>query len=666
MEECQGTCKDFQYGSECVHQCPVLTYASSNLELWRSLHPSASLRAEKVCMPCNPMCASGCSGPGPDNCQGDPRCVDLVDVNGTCVATCADGSYAAEDRCSACDSRCATCDGPGVENCDLCAHVRNAAGRCASACGENEYLQSAGSCAACHPECGGVCYGPSEAQCFASADATDAPPRCQHVSYKRKCLAECPPSTFADADGVCQVCHAECSLEGCHGPAATDCQTCKHVLVGDTCARECPAGTYRDAGDNTCRACHASCSDGCDGPAAQDCGSTGSGSSSGSCDGVTLQGECLQSCPQGYFASDTQTCLPCAAGCQACTGRLPSDCTTCVELLFVDETGLHACVDACPQGYYADEAQKVCVGCDPLCAACYGPGPAACQACTKAVTPEGECVAACPAGTFDVQGSGGGKGESPLPAPLHCVACHSECDPAAGCTGPADGDCVACRHAALDGSCVTTCPRSHYQDATQQCQPCDAQCAAGCSGPGPSRCTNDACVSYRMASTGACVDACPQGTYVGKADDATSAGTCLPCDASCDQGCTGPGGASCTSDGRDPGSGPLATTTVKRLPSSTTTGSPDGATKGGEETAPEKVQSAGWEIGIATALLLLVMGAVGLYVFRSRMRAKRVAGSWMQYSVLKNSDFQDEDLMYDEGDDDEEEVFKAEEGAFVN
>lgn len=60
------------------------------------------------------------------------------------------------------------------------------------------------------------------------------------------------------------------------------------------------------------------------------------------------------------------------------------------------------CLDDCPNGYFANERQQECVRCHSDCASCDGPGFDDCNVCRnlKAVRYNGECLSHCPNNTY--------------------------------------------------------------------------------------------------------------------------------------------------------------------------------------------------------------------------------------------------------------------------
>ena len=64
----QPECEKYQYATDCVDECPTLTYAA----------------ADMTCRSCHRLCAEGCSGSESNQCVG--KCLH-AQFNGTCLAS---------------------------------------------------------------------------------------------------------------------------------------------------------------------------------------------------------------------------------------------------------------------------------------------------------------------------------------------------------------------------------------------------------------------------------------------------------------------------------------------------------------------------------------------------------------------------------------------------
>ncbi|KCV68385.1 hypothetical protein, variant [Fonticula alba] len=341
-------------------------------------------------------------------------------------------------------------------------------------------------------------------------------------------------------------------------------------------------------------------------------------------------------CPSGTFGD---ACQPCDARCRSCTGPGPSECTacrarlahqpdaclpsgTCPDTMYLDEEGLCGCHDSCVDctGDPTAGVPFVCTGCrsgfaratggfEPdrcfacasTCAECSRPDDRfACTACRAGhFLHAGQCVAACPMGTW-----ADGNVAQCVPCSEGCTECVDgfSCDAcregffqrwAGDQCQRCDGSCVECEDAfscstcqpglvfenagqpGMSRLCVAICPgRTFLQSGA--CAACNRECmlcsqeahlcvacayeyrwaagppvapAAGAScAPCPEGCEacteDDRCLScvwgYYLTEEGVCVDQCPPGTYPDHAN-----GRCLPCEVTCAE-CTGPVYYQCT------------------------------------------------------------------------------------------------------------------------
>ena len=79
---------------------------------------------------------------------------------------------------------------------------------------------------------------------------------------------------------------------------------------------------------------------------------------------------------------------------------------------------------------------------------------------------------------------------------------------------------------------VTSCPEGKYLSAAGECQACHDECSsAGCTGPGPLKCTS--CSHYHTPA-GKCVFDCSDDKML---NPDVPHGQCLPCDDACDGTC---------------------------------------------------------------------------------------------------------------------------------
>ncbi|KAM9308533.1 epidermal growth factor receptor [Gastrophryne carolinensis] len=118
------------------------------------------------------------------------------------------------------------------------------------------------------------------------------------------------------------------------------------------------------------------------------------------------------------------------------------------------------------------------------------------------------------------------------PMPNDC--CHSQC--AAGCTGPKENMCLACRKFRNDNTCVESCPPLfNYNPDTYQLEPNPL----GKYTFGPS-CVTKCPHNYIMTEHGLCVRTCPSDTFE-HTSEKNGVRICKKCDGSCTKVCEGIG-----------------------------------------------------------------------------------------------------------------------------
>lgn len=124
-------------------------------------------------------------------------------------------------------------------------------------------------------------------------------------------------------------------------------------------------------------------------------------------------GQCVSSCPSGYYPANYKLCTPCPSPCETCT-ITPANvsqilCSTCLI-----STGLYyynnTCINStsCPNTTYPytdpDTQQRICKSCENNCTECTQDG----STCTRCMLPyylyNSSCVlqAACPSGTVGI------------------------------------------------------------------------------------------------------------------------------------------------------------------------------------------------------------------------------------------------------------------------
>lgn len=128
------------------------------------------------------------------------------------------------------------------------------------------------------------------------------------------------------------------------------------------------------------------------------------------------------------------------------------------------------------------------------------------------------------------------------------LKCHEQCAQD-GCWGPNPDECLSCNNYKLDDYCVINCNSQQldgvlsYDAGGRTCKKCHPECKFGCTGMEAFDCTQ--CKNVKDGPH--CVAECPSHKY-------NNNGTCVECDKSCVDGCTGPsnklGEGGCNSCGK--------------------------------------------------------------------------------------------------------------------
>ena len=159
-----------------------------------------------------------------------------------------------------------------------------------------------------------------------------------------------------------------------------------------SCMSFCPSGFYNSSG--ICIACPASCGN-CfysttEGQA--QCSSCGSGK-------ILFNGQCLTTCPSGYFSTMIQnalSCSKCAPNCAECVNS-SSTCTLCQNANYT----IPNCVTQTCTSTQFENLDGSCGNCASTCGSCYGGSSYECITCAGgSFMLNGQCIAACPSGYY--------------------------------------------------------------------------------------------------------------------------------------------------------------------------------------------------------------------------------------------------------------------------
>lgn len=362
-------------------------------------------------------------------CDGDTcRCTAgwATASNGTLCAVCATGYFANGDDCLACDSTCASC-AASTGTCITCksglqpdssdgtrcttASTALANGTFVECEARTFYDSEAGACIDCNPLCE-ACHAKGADACLSCREP--------NVLLGGTCVAidsstgacESPSNltghwVYSNDKDLCDALPAKCTsggFDGFDGSSTRADLRCSACLAGvylydGSCLSECPSGTTIAADGLSCAGvwrivcCSiaqltaiAACDDGCD-----EC-EPGNPSFCTACtNGVALDGACVDTCPSGYFADDTQ-CLACHPDCATC-GPTFDACLSCSSSRPV--LSGTTCLATCSSHEYFDTAKSECVECSDTCATCSGASSSECLSCSTTERLDGgTCVAA--------------------------------------------------------------------------------------------------------------------------------------------------------------------------------------------------------------------------------------------------------------------------------
>ncbi|XP_061195210.1 extracellular matrix organizing protein FRAS1-like [Saccostrea echinata] len=386
--------------------------------------------------------------------------------SGECCGTCK--PLQCSEACSVCrpddPDFCLVCKQPGLYLQD---------GTCVTSCQENFYVTRNRKCGECHEMCAS-CTGATQHHCV----------KCKPGLLWRdgQCVPRCG-SNFYQNGGQCLACHSSC--RECLGPNKDNCLSCTisvQVLLSGRCVNDCGPQFY--VKDGKCTSCQPTCSS---------CSSDGRFCTNCTQSLVLHKGQCVTSCPWGYFISPQGVCTACHPSCKKCSGPHEEDCLTCLDGS-PPRKGGH-CPGNCVNGEYRDTNGN-CKKCEPGCIRCRATENGQGSVCVECPTPmmafDNICVRQCPIGHFN---------QSSI-----CQKCSSGC---VECISPSQ--CTRCGPSLLlsAGVCVLHCHPTQVIDSLHSvCQDCPSNCLS-CSTP--DECMQ--CDDVTYLKMGVCVSACGQGFY---------------------------------------------------------------------------------------------------------------------------------------------------------
>ncbi|XP_062273839.1 proprotein convertase subtilisin/kexin type 5-like [Scomber scombrus] len=404
--------------------------------------PEGYYATERECLRCPADCRE---------CNQDGLCKKCADYfflhDDKCVDDCPTGYFASEKQqeCVRCHADCASCDGPGFDDCDVCRNPKAVRynGECLAKCLKRTYYdKSTNECRDCDRSCL-TCSGHEPSSCL-SCDINRRKDASGHCIW----FNECSLTSYMDQNGDCQQCHKYCHR--CSGSGKEHCLSCNKpdFLLNNTCVQECPVGYYaEDHDERVCERCHFSCTS-CTGHHSQQCVVCKPG--------FFKQGKsCVETCSESHFGnSRTMVCEHCDPSCNQCWGHGNTNCLSCRdEYVYLRQGRRGQCLQSCPSGYYLNSWSKSCHKCHPTCKTCNREGALACQTCYEGFTfMNGICESKCLVGFF----AASQVSQSQIDKP-NCKMCDLSC---MDCRGPSMWNCTLCpalQILADDGRCLSCC-----------------------------------------------------------------------------------------------------------------------------------------------------------------------------------------------------------------
>ena len=494
-------------GGECLDSCPLHFWGDTSLKKCMTCH-SSTVGPEYTCYSCDGGTSSDCL-----SCESG-----YFLHNKKCLDTCPDGFWGdtVTYTCKPCWSSsvspysCVTCN-----------------------------AQSSGSCLKCDS------------------------PYFLYPNTIGQCLLTCPDGFWANSGSrTCDSCwistsSSPYSCKTCLSSGSSNqCTSCAagaflHPNTEGECVAPCPDGFWGDTYSNTCQPCWSStvqpytCAS-CMGPHSTNCLSCNP-------DTFLYQGQCITSCPAGYWG-DTSSweCKPCWSSttspftCKTCDAGGSSNCLSCNVGAFQYPMDYGSCLNACPDGFYADNSDWKCKACystgvtgKSACSTCFGPLATNCKTCSTPTTfyspMDKSCVITCPDGYY--------ADTSDYPE-NQCRKCYQYNPPSnlgstcVTCNGPSSNQCLSCNSSQfLDtttNTCVNICPAGWWGDLTSNtCKPCYqaplatdfVQSCYMCAGPSSTDCTGCFSGSFLYSANGSCLQSCPTIGFWGD----SSSHTCTAC-----------------------------------------------------------------------------------------------------------------------------------------
>ncbi|EAR90508.3 zinc finger lsd1 subclass family protein (macronuclear) [Tetrahymena thermophila SB210] len=516
-------CGKIQYNDQIIKVSQKFSHSKNSLELNISsglnsdpFTESYGIRELFILVDyCSPNCLQ-CDNQGCNKCQQG-----LYLYNYQCVLTCPDSFVTDANKiCQPCDFSCYNCFQPlSSTSCLTCQPntYLNPNNSCLNNCPSKYWANNSNlSCQACDATCYN-CQNPGDSNSCTNCNG-------QFYLLYNKCIAICPPNTFAVAqtnNNICQSCDLSCKT--CDGPNSNNCLSCQSPMfyqqTSKTCVSSCNQNQFQS--NQICYPCDSSCNT-CSGPSYFNCLS---------CSGNTFlyQNQCITNCPVKYYNnSQNNQCSPCDSTCYTCNGNASNNCLSC-ELQRYFDFQSNKCVLACNSNQYPDLNTISCKQCDSSCKSCNGSTASNCTDCRSGLfLQNNQCKSICDGSYFGMTQTN------------TCQPCHLSCF---SCNGSSINNCLSCQAPRYfdptTNQCVLVCNSNQYPDLISNlCKQCDSTCLS-CNGPYIYNCTS--CRSGLFLQNNFCKQTC-DSSYFG----ATQTNTCQPCQSPC-KTCDGPNSNNCLS-----------------------------------------------------------------------------------------------------------------------
>lgn len=223
-----GNISSYSY-KQCVLTCP---------DGFFSVEVNSTYRCEK----CMGLCL---------NCLSSTQCLTCqspyiyYDIDFQCLLACPSTHYELNYVCKLCLAPCMTClDASTCLSCSIGYYYN---GTCLASCPQGTYANTtAGSCDVCASQCLS-CEG-SPSFCLTCVSP--------YLLFESSCLLGCPSALYYQLESLCLICSSPCLT--CS--SSSSCLSCQlGYLFSTSCLSSCQDGYYSDTLTSACRPCSSSC-----------------------------------------------------------------------------------------------------------------------------------------------------------------------------------------------------------------------------------------------------------------------------------------------------------------------------------------------------------------------------------------------------------------------